>query len=359
MNQENAYENSYLREQVTKFIAVQKQGKLLFALHDTEYGLPRVNNFGLESIQNFSMGKETHAYIVGTVGFLDIDYGTSQYVFTPRPGLDIPKEFEDYKVLQLGEATVDRATRTCTITTNTDVEVTFTGVEIWKEKGILFKEINRELVKANAGVVIWKMTVIEGESSTTKLFPRAVPRASNNETNLPVTGFAYVDNTYSLVYLGVAGYKTAVASMNATLWQKKGITINTPGEYGSSRTLIPDGKYERTVVPMAEYEAHHALFLSHKAVPGKWSAEDSSIFLLEFLNGNSIQSQLVTRLNESLNIPILPEWGFKIMKAGYTNNYIQDLETSGDCISGVSINVKEADWSKLIEELIVSEELAL
>jgi hypothetical protein len=60
-----------------------------------------------------------------------------------------------------------------------------------------------------------------------------------------------------------------------------------------------------------------------------------------------------------LNIPILPEWGTRIIEEGYARNYISDLVTGGDCIRGISIDIKNAEWMQLIKDLLVSEKIAI
>ena len=82
------------------------------------------------------------------------------------------------------------------------------------------------------------------------------------------------------------------------------------------------------------------------------------IFLLQFINGENIESQLVGRLNESLPIPILPDWGASLMQHGALKGFIKEMDTGGDCLSGVEIQI-DADWTKLVEDLILAEELAI
>lgn len=353
MNKEEVYQDTYLRERVKKVISEQQQGKMLLSLYSNDVGLLRADDLNLNPQRLYN---SEHEFMLGSIGYLDRDYETGQYKFTLKQGEKLPKCLENYKVLQLGEAVIDAGKRLCTISTESE-EITFSGVETWKGNYTLIGEINRELAKANAGVVAWKITTVQSDSAE-RLYQHGVPSVSNNETHLPVTGYAYREPFNTLIYLGVVGYKTAIMSINATLWQGKGITANIP-EGKPYLVLIPVGKYDRTLTPMTEYEAHHCLFLSHAAIPGKWSPDNEEIYLLYFIGCDTIQSQLVSRLNESLNIPILPEWADRITEEGRKLNYIQDLKTGGDCIAGISINVKNADWGKLIEDLLISEQLPL
>ena len=90
-----------------------------------------------------------------------------------------------------------------------------------------------------------------------------------------------------------------------------------------------------------------------------WTPDDNQVFILAFIGSESVESQLVSRLNETLNIPILPEWGSRIIEEGYVRKYICDLETGGDCLRGISIEVKNADWIQLVKDLLVSETIAV
>jgi len=354
MQKNDVYEDSYMRERIRKIISVQEQGKIIISLYPNDMGLLRADDLNLNPQRLYNC---QHDYALGSIGFMDNNYETGQFVFTLKQGEKLPKALENYKVLQLGEAVVDSSKRICTIATKSE-QITFTGVEPWKGGYNIVREINRELAVANAGVVVWRLTILPEESSAQqRLYQKGVPTVANNETSLPVSGYAYQEYINKLVYMGMVGYKTAVQSVTATVWQGKGMALRIPGE--SSTTLIPEGKYERTTNPMTEYESHHCVLMSHAATPGKWSPEDEYIYLLYFIGCDTIQDQFISRLNESLNIPILPEWADRIMVEGRENNYIQDLKTGGDCVAGISIRVKNADWGKLVEDLLVIEELTL
>ena len=52
-----------------------------------------------------------HDYAVGDVGYLDYDSQLGAYIFTPKPGAELPKVLAHYQPISLGEAVVQVATR--------------------------------------------------------------------------------------------------------------------------------------------------------------------------------------------------------------------------------------------------------
>lgn len=348
------YEDVRLREQSKRVISAQKQGRVIVTQNRDVAGVPDLVYLGLKC--NYTM-RENHDFVVENIGWLDSDYDTGQYVFTLKEGEIAPKWLEEYKIQQLCEAELDESERICTIKTDKEL-ITFTAVETWREGYELLNEINAALNRTNAGVVVWKINAINPTKvGGSMLFPTSTPSVSNNETRLPVSGYAYVDMVNTLVYLGFVGYKTAINSAMATLWQSKPLSLYAHGT--PHQSLYPFGKYDRVITPMPDYDAHHCLAINHRAVPGKWTPDDNQIFILAFIGSDSVESQLVSRLNETLSIPVLPEWATRIIEEGYVRKFVTNLKTGGDCVRGISIEVKNADWTQLVEDLLVSETIAV
>ena len=352
--QGKVYEDVSLRERAKRIISAQQQGKIVVSKNRDAAGVPNMDYLGLKCTSTM---KTEHTFAVEGMGWLDSDYDTGEYVFILKEGERPPKWLEEYKVQQLCEAELDESEHICTIKTDKEL-ITFTAVETWREGYEMLSEINAALNRSNAGVAVWRITSINPEKAkSSTLFPTSTPSVSNNETRLPVTGYAFASTVNTLVYLGIVGYKTAINSMMATLWQSKPLSLYA---YGTPhQSLYPFGKYQRLITPMPDYDAHHCLAVNHRAVPGMWTPDDNQVFILAFIGSESVESQLVSRLNETLNIPILPEWGSRIIEEGYVRKYICDLETGGDCLRGISIEVKNADWIQLVKDLLVSETIAV
>jgi hypothetical protein len=113
---------------------------------------------------------------------------------------------------------------------------------------------------------------------------------------------------------------------------------------------------------MPDYTSHHAAFIARNALPRKWEPENHYAYLLVFkgsLNPDQDLKQLfIDRLKDTLEIPILDEWGPELWKQTRNQQYVHDLSTGGDCIRGARIDL-QADWKGLIADLLQQETLRL
>jgi hypothetical protein len=352
MTDKSCYEDSYLAQKVRTIIALQQQGNIILAGYQDGTGLPTVHE--LEKRERTSY---PHDFVVGDdLGFLD--YTGSHYIFIPTPGKKMPKALEGYKPLQLGEARIDAATRTATIQVE-DTQITFTGLQPWQALHRQLHEINQELARINAGVVVWRLELIPDQSGKQHLYSKGVPFALNGQIRLDVTGYAY-DTDFNLAYLGLVGHKTGIESLRATLLQSKLVTLSLPED--GNIMLRPLGKYEQIWQAMPEYTSHHSAFISHLALPGKWETGDALLYLLAFRGVEDVWAELkrlfAIRLNESLEIPIQPEWAEALWEAGNKNCFLRRLETGGDCLAGVRVSL-EAKWPELIGQMLQDELLTI
>ncbi|HML39852.1 MAG TPA: hypothetical protein PKD23_04145 [Bellilinea sp.] len=347
------YEDTYLQKRVSTVIERQKQGKIVIAAYEDGTGLPTRQD--LPTIKSSSY---PHDYAVGDVGYLDYDSQVGAYIFTPKPGADLPKALAHYRTLALGEAMVRVASRQAIIRVK-DTEITFTGVPVWEPGYNLLKEINSELTRANAGVIVWKITWDEqGVGQEHRLFPGAAPRLRNGQALVHLTGFAY-DEDHTLVYAGAVGYKTSLESIRATLLTAKQLTLNHDQQdiYLSSLD-----RYEQVWQVMPEYTSHHTVYIGRQALPGKWDPEDQFAYLLVFQSTADPRHEMLRlfaeRMKETLEIPVLDDWSAALWKAAKDQGYIRELVTAGDCLKGFRLHLK-ADWQGLITSLLKEETIAL
>jgi hypothetical protein len=352
----NIYEDKYLRDKVNRIIAKQKAGKIVIAAYNDGSGLPAREDLG----QVLARAAYPYDYAVGNAGFLNYDSELGAYLYIEKPGAKQPEVITSYRPLALAEAVLDVCQRKVRLQTG-DTAVTFTGVQPWKGLYEVLREINEELARINAGIVIWK--IIPKEEQKTKpedrVFPAAVPRLRNGQAMAHVTGYAY-DNDQALAYIGLVGYKTSLESLRITLMTGKSLQMTEDG--AGDATLIPTDKYEQAWQAMPEYTSHHAAFVSRLAAPGKWEPDDLVAYILVYREtlepGMELIRLFIERLKEALEIPILDGWAAILWKHAQNRKYVQDLKTGGDCILGAKIDL-QADWQELFSELLSQEAISL
>ncbi|NSW52981.1 MAG: hypothetical protein HPY85_10790 [Anaerolineae bacterium] len=288
------------------------------------------------------------------IGYLDYaNAGNGQYRYSPAQDKKLPKVIEDYRAPKEVEVVLDQATRVATITTG-DTIITFTGVNVFDRLDHILDEINGELYRLNTGYWAWRIEMIPDPEAASKPFSNGVPVVMNGQVRLAVTGYAYEDNSF-LHYLGVVGHKTGIESLRATMVQGKPFYMEVNG---SPVSFYPLPKYEQVWQPMPEYSSHHSAFIAHQALPGKWTPDDNTISLLVFRGTDGaenpaaeIKRQFISRLNEALEIPIVPEWADALWEAAKLTRFVRKLTVGGDCIAGILINLN-ADWNHLVETLL-------
>lgn len=347
------YEDAYLRQRMSSIIQKQKQGKIVIAAYRDGSGLPC-----REDLPEIRSARYPYDYSVGDVGFLNYDSEIGGYLFTPKPDAVLPAVLAQYKPLNLGDAVIRSSDRTATILVG-DTKITFTGVQAWETGYNLLRQLNEELGRVNAGVVIWKVSwAKEAMLETKRLFPGSVPTLRNGQTLVHATGYAY-DEDRNLVYIGAVGYKTSLESIRATLLTNKLLTLTQDDH---DVYLTPLDKYEQVWQAMPDYTSHHAGMISRPALPGKWEPEDPNAYLLVFLNAAEPKREMlrlfIERLKEALAIPILDDWAVPLWKQAMESGYIRDLSTGGDCVRGFRLAL-QADWRELVTQMLQAGQLAL
>ncbi len=350
------YEDKHLREKVDRIITKQREGKIVVAAYKDGTGLPARDELGVV------LGRAAYPYdyTVGNLGFLKYDSELGAYLFTPKPDAALPPVLACYRPLSLAEATLDPVARIIQIRAG-ETLVTFTGAHPWKGLYEILREVNEELVRTQAGIIVWKITLEENTKAGVqeRLFPDAVPRLRNGQAMGDVTGYAY-DSDRNLVYVGLVGYKTSLESLRVTLMANKPISMTQ--ETRGDVSLLPVEKYEQAWQPMPEYTSHHAAFVARNALPRKWEPEDLFTYLLVFKGTNDPSQELmrlyVERLKEALEIPILDDWATALWKHAQSQRYVHDLTTGGDCVLGARIDL-QADWKGLIADLLQQEIIQL
>ena len=349
------YEDEYLRKQIEVAAKAQKElaleGKMLCSTYE-QLWLPDINNL----LDVSYLGQERYNAPYGS--FVPAPgrpfYGAM--VFTPKPGVELPPALSNEKEWLAAVAVLNLNERLLTIEAG-DIAITFTGINANLNPHELLREINRELLRVDAGVYLWKvMPVLETSGAARHLYPDGnVPALSNVHTRADVTGFALLTNRpylHTLIYTGLAAHKTSVESLWASLIR---------GKAGASLrgiSLVADGDIKLVSTPLPDFGVLHAGLIARKALPGQWEAADDCAYALVFETGVPMEAELqrltIKRLQETLAFPIPDEWARTIWDAALEAGYIERLETGGDCRGGVRLDLTK-DWLAMVHGLLEQE----
>lgn len=343
------YEDEYVKERIAELNQAQanaaRNGKMLVAPYE-QFWLPVLND--LPDVDY--IGRQTHRAPYGTFEpAADMPFHGALW-FTPNPGADLPPALKNRKDWLAGGAVVDMNARSVKILAE-EIEITFTGIDVSRNAHQLIEELNRELVRANAGVYLYWIEPAVQPSTIKHLYPDGrVPTLSNAHTRADVTGFAVLQdrpNQHTLAYVGVAAHKTSVESLWASLIRGRG------GCSLRGASILADGEVRMVTQALVDFNLLHAGLICHKALPGKWEAKDDAAYALVFEDEEETNLQAVTlkRLQETLAFPIPDTWAKTLWEYALDAEFLQRLETGGDCIGGVRIDLTR-NWQALVQNLL-------
>lgn len=343
------YEDEYVKERIAELNQAQanaaRNGKILVAPYE-QFWLPVLND--LPDVEY--IGRQTHRAPYGTFEpAADMPFHGALW-FTPNPGADLPPVLKNSKDWLAGGAVVDMNARAVNILAE-EMEITFTGIDVSRNAHQLIEELNRELVRANAGVYLYWIEPAVQPSPVKHLYPDgSVPTLSNAHTRADVTGFAvWQDRPYqhTLAYVGIAAHKTSVESLWASLIRGRG------GCSLRGTSILADGEIKMVTQALVDFNLLHAGLICRKALPGKWEAKDDAAYALVFEDEEEGNLQAVTlkRLQETLAFPIPDTWAKTLWEYALKAEFLQRLETGGDCLGGVRIDLAK-DWQALVRNLL-------
>ncbi|MCP4592509.1 MAG: hypothetical protein GY842_17380, partial [bacterium] len=187
----------------------------------------------------------------------------------------------------------------------------------------------------------------------------AATYAANGEVTVPLVGYALDVQRSEVIYLHIAGVKTALRSIWGTLSNGgiHSVSIVEGGErhyaYSShnyttfSDALDDDVNLYRLVIAdrnAMEQEVEHRAYL---VIPEGSGGE-----------GFDLYQVFAARLNAVLPVPVLPEWGKCLYRHG-----IEDEELLAPCPCGGDVakafSIGRDGWVELIERLIRDGELSI
>ncbi len=348
------YADDYIKERIEELRQAQenaaRNGKILVAPYE-QFWLPVLND--MPDVEY--LGRQMHRAPYGTFEpAADMPFHGALW-FTPQPGAELPPALKNIKEWMPAGAVVDMNARMVKIQVE-EIEITFTSINVSLNAHELLREINRELVRVNAGVYVWRIEPVDETSPVRHLYPDGrIPVLNNAHTRAEVTGYALLaDRPYqrTLVYVGIAAHKTSVESLWASLIRGRG------GCSMRGASVLADGEVKMVTQPLAEFNVLHAGIICRKALPGKWEAKDNAVYALVFEEGNDVESELqllaLKRLQEALAFPIPDTWAKTLWEHALDEEYIQRLETGGDCQAGVRIDLTKP-WQELVQNLLEQE----
>ncbi|MCZ2076539.1 MAG: hypothetical protein LC130_16265, partial [Bryobacterales bacterium] len=206
-------------------------------------------------------------------------------------------------------------------------------------------------------VYVYRIEPVVQDSAVRHLYPTGrIPTLSNAHTRADVTGYAVLQDRpyqHTLAYVGIAAHKTSVESLWASLIRGRG----SCSMRGTS--VVADGEVKMVTQPLAEFNVLHAGLICRKALPGKWETKDDAAYALVFEEGDveaHLQALTLKRLQETLAFPIPDTWAKTLWEYALDAEFVQRLETGGDCRGGVRIDLTK-DWQALVQNLLEKEVL--
>lgn len=351
------YEDEYIKERIEELRTAQKEAatseKILVSSYE-QFWLPALNDQPDVEYQ----GRDRYTAPYGKFEPVPNVPFHGALWFTPFPGAELPPALMNIKEWMPGCAVVDMNARTIRIQVE-EIEITFTSINMGLNARELLRDINQELVRVNAGVYVYRIEPVEQASPVHHLYPDGkIPALSNAHTRADVTGYALLDDRpyqHTLVYVGIAAYKTSVESLWASLIRGKG----SCSMRGTS--VLADGEVKMLTQPLLEFNVLHTGIICRKALPGKWEAKDDAAYALVF-EDRDVEAQLqglaLKRLQETLAFPIPDAWAKILWEYALDAEYIQRLVTGGDCRGGVRLDLSKP-WQDLVQNLLEQEVLKI
>jgi len=352
------YQDEYILERIEELRTAQKEakehGKLLVSTYE-QFWLPVLNDLPEVEFQ----GSDVYLAPYGKFEPVPSAPFHGALWFTAVSGVDLPNSLKDSKDWLPAKAVLDLNLRMLKIQ-DTEMEITFTSINLNLSPVELLREINHELVRVNAGVYLYSITPAMQDSQVRHLYRDGkIPVLSNAHTRADVTGYAILQDRpyqHTMVYFGIVAYKTSVESLWASLIRARG------GCSFQGVTVLADGEVKMLTQPLPEFNVIHAGIVCRKALPGKWEVSDDSAYALVFHQDGEVETELqaltIKRLQEALAFPVLDQWAEVLWTKGLEVGFIQRLETGGDCRGGVRIDLSKP-WQDLVQTLLEQETLQI
>jgi hypothetical protein len=149
------HEDEYTKEQIEELRQAQKNavdhGRILLSSYE-HFWLPVLND--LPDVEY--TGRQSYSTPYGTIeAAMDAPFHGALWL-TPASDTDLPPALKSIKEWMPATAVVDMNARMVMIQVE-EIEVTFTGINLSLNAHQLLGEVNRELVRVNAGLYVWSI----------------------------------------------------------------------------------------------------------------------------------------------------------------------------------------------------------
>ena len=184
------------------------------------------------------------------------------------------------------------------------------------------------------------------------------PHVSNLQTRTQALGMAV--HGYSVHYLSTAGPGTACKSIWSSLVSPRGSLDCQPWGYNLSGAsglqtayqTLPNSNFQHMV--MLVKQANFLVCVDPQAAQLHDELEIEHVeqrrTRLEQRMSEVIDS-FVAYLNAETDVPVIPDWGDPLWRAGLLEGGIQPLESFGDCL-GAWLVSDDFDWLALVQSLL-------
>ena len=180
-----------------------------------------------------------------------------------------------------------------------------------------------------------------------------VARVANKEVGVPLVGYAVAPNE-EVIYLNIVGHKTAVRSIWATLNGRAGNTVRLSAPPDAYCRAYSSSNYVTYSDTVADGLAR-LVIVDRRAVD---KAVDSEAYLIAPTTADlDLDRAFAARLDATLPLPILPEWGSVLRAEGEKNRLVKPCRFGGDVGLALAIVPDVGRWQALIEGLVQSGEL--
>lgn len=185
-----------------------------------------------------------------------------------------------------------------------------------------------------------------------------VPRAFNDEAAARLVGYALDPETAQIVYLHIAGPKTALRSIWGTLNNagRHSISLVTGDRHVSGYSGYSSA-YDTFAEPVdADTNLYHMIVTDERVT--EQQVEERAYLIVPEKGQLDISQAFAARLNAVLPIPVLPHWGRELRDRGRRDELFAPCPHGGDVADAYAIERSEG-WIELIEQLIQGGELTL
>jgi len=359
---EQPYENLALKREAQAIIARQRRGEILVTHGPSE-------TWFLPHILEVEGAKRSRNGYTSPWGTFSLVYDLRMYVFHPDDG-KVPPVWQERDLrapLELASVLVDPARRWARVISDDDGQeiALLADAPVWLRNYQLLSHVQQTLVSSRIPAVAWRIERQELEAGQRAPLwdDGRSPLVRNEHAAVNLAGYAF-DQDHNLVYLSAVGHKTALEAIRASLLgrQRQG-KLQFGASAGHTRLNGLD-RYEQVWTPLADFAAHHVVFLARQALQPE--PADSVTYLLVFDSADSGDELLATqaagllagRLHAALPIPILGEWADALWQAALERKWIERINAGGDCRACWSVSLM-TDWSALVDDLLVKGDIEI